>query len=156
MLGHLRRLSDARATHRRSRGVEGAAGEVAGLGLLDVETVLTGDKTLRECEGRLVADAIAFRGYEMHVGRTSGPDAARPLLRFADGRLEGAISGAASPRQICPWLFGHDGQRAAWLKWLGAPASALAYAPEIERVLDCLAAHLEAHAELDGLFGLAR
>ena len=93
----------------------------------------------------------------MHVGRTSGPDAARPLLRFADGRLDGAVSADGLIRgSYVHGLFGHDGQRAAWLEWLGAPASAIAYAPEIERVLDGLAAHLEAHAELDGLLGLAR
>jgi adenosylcobyric acid synthase len=53
-------------------------------------------------------------------------------------------------------LFSHDGQRAAWLKWIGACVSTLAYSQEIERVLDSLAAHLEAHVDLDALFALAR
>ena len=102
-------------------GVEGAAGEVAGLGLLDVETVLTGEKTLRECEGVSVGGRVPFRGYEMHVGRTSGPDAARPLLRFADGRVEGAVSARGEVRgRYVHGLFSDDGQRAAWLERIGA------------------------------------
>src|SRR3546814_10067491 len=51
-------------------GIEGPAGEVAGLGLLDVEPVLTGDKRLVEAAGRSVDDGVPFRGYEIHFGRT--------------------------------------------------------------------------------------
>ena len=54
-------------------GVEGVAGEVAGLGLLDVETVLTGDKTLRECEGVSLADAVPFAAMRCMSGAPRGP-----------------------------------------------------------------------------------
>ena len=102
-------------------GIEGPAGEVEGLGLLDVETVLTGEKTLREVEGERVADGAPFRGYEMHVGRTEGPDCARPLLRFADGRLDGATSASGLiAGAYVHGLFADDRQRAAWLGSLGA------------------------------------
>ena len=83
MLG--RRLADP-------QGLEGPAGEVQGLGLIDVETILAGEKTLRAASGICLANGVAFSGYEMHIGRTHGPDCARPLLRFADGREDGAIS----------------------------------------------------------------
>ena len=73
-------------------GIEGPPGGCDGLGLLDVETVLGGDKRLRAVEGISVADGVPFAGYEMHVGETSGPDCARPLLRFADGTPDGATS----------------------------------------------------------------
>ena len=90
---HLRRLSDAGPHASPTRdGIEGPPGEVAGLGLLDVATVLTGDKSLTAVDGVCLANGAPFAGYEMHVGRTTGPDCARPLLRFADGRLDGAIS----------------------------------------------------------------
>ena len=52
-------------------GVEGPPGEAAGLGLLDLETVLTADKVLRPTRGRLASGAV-FEGYEIHVGRTTG------------------------------------------------------------------------------------
>jgi adenosylcobyric acid synthase len=63
-------------------GVEGPPGEVNGLGLLDLETVLIGDKVLKPVSGQLSKSGAPFEGYEMHVGRTSGPALARPFLTF--------------------------------------------------------------------------
>jgi adenosylcobyric acid synthase len=135
-------------------GIEGPPGRAAGLGLLDVETVLTGDKTLTEVTGTSVADNTPFHGYEMHIGRTTGPDCARPLLRFADGRLDGAVSSDGRIRATyVHGLFADDRQRAAWLDWLGGKASELGYEAEVERVLDALAAHLEGCVSVDGLIG---
>ena len=73
-------------------GIEGPADAVEGLGHLDVETALGGEKTLERVEGECVVNGAPFTGYEMHVGRTSGADCARPLLRFSDGRSDGAVS----------------------------------------------------------------
>ena len=67
-------------------GVEGPPSAVAGLGLLDVETVLGGDKRLDRVRG------ATFEGYEMHLGATTGPDRSRPFLVFDDGRGDGAVS----------------------------------------------------------------
>ena len=97
-----------------------------------------------------------FQGYEMHVGQTSGPDLARPLLRFADGQLEGATS--ANGRVAGAYvhgLFAADRQRAAWLALLGAN-SALQYEATVEHALDELAQHLAAHLDLDAMLKFAR
>ena len=137
-------------------GVEGAAGAVAGLGLLEVDTVLTGEKRLCAVTGQ-DADGAGFRGYEMHMGRTTGPDAARPLLRLDDGRADGAAS--ADGRVAGTYvhgLFQHDGQRAAWLRRLGAPASGHCHDDAVEAALDGLAAHLETHLDVGRLLSLAR
>jgi adenosylcobyric acid synthase len=148
MLG--RRIADP-------EGIEGPPGECAGLGLLDVETVLGGDKTLRPVSGVSTDDLAPFDGYEMHVGRTRGPDCERPLLRFADGTPDGATSpNGRIQGAYVHGLFARDGQRTAWLERLGAGASGLAYEHEVERVLDALAAHLERHVDLDRLLSLAR
>ena len=72
-------------------GIEGPPGAAEGLGLLDLDTVLTGDKQLREVRGREIASGEQIHGYEMHVGRTSGPALARPMLDL-DGRPDGAVS----------------------------------------------------------------
>ncbi|MDX7950096.1 cobyric acid synthase [Lichenihabitans sp. Uapishka_5] len=138
-------------------GIEGPPGGCDGLGLLQVSTVLTGRKVLTAVAGTAVADGVPFSGYEMHVGTTKGSDLARPLLRFADGRLEGATSadGRVSACYV-HGLFGHDAQRAAWLGRLGAPASDLAYEALIEATLDELAAHLENHVDLERMLALAR
>ena len=148
MLG--RRVSDP-------AGIEGPPGAVDGLGLLDVETVLTGSKVLRPVAGTTVGDGVPFTGYEMHVGETSGPDRARPMLRFDDGADDGATSadGRVSGA-YAHGLFAGDRQRGAWLRRLGAPPSGLAYEAEVERVLDGLADHLERHIDLDRLLALAR
>ena len=138
-------------------GMEGAPGAVEGLGLLDVATTLTADKVLRACSGVSTFDGAAFSGYEMHVGATQGPDCARPLLTFADGRGDGAVSKDGAIRACyLHGLFGHEAQRAAILNWIGAQASELAYEAEIERVLDALADHLANSVDLDALLRLAQ
>jgi adenosylcobyric acid synthase len=138
-------------------GVEGPPGAAPGLGLLDVATVLTGGKTLREVSGTSFGDNVVFRGYEMHVGRTGGPDCARPLLRFADGQLDGAMSADGQVRAAyVHGLFANDRQRAALLTWFGASAGAVSYDAEIDQVLDALAEHLNGHIDLDRLLSLAR
>jgi len=138
-------------------GIEGPPGSADGLGLIEVETELIGDKSLVAVEGRSVADGVAIAGYEMHIGRTRGEATQRPLLRLDDGRLDGAIS--ADGRVAGTYLHGFfagDAQRAAWLARLGAPASSLAYEELVEQTLDALAAHLDTHIDIDGLLRLAR
>jgi adenosylcobyric acid synthase len=137
-------------------GMEGPPDEVEGLGLLDVATVLTGEKALSQVEGVCLSNGAPLRGYEMHIGETRGPDCARPLIRFADARLDGAIS--ADGRVAGAYvhgLFADDRQRAAWLALLGT-TSGLDYETMIERTLDALADHCEAHLDLEALLAAAR
>ena len=137
-------------------GMEGPPGAVAGLGLLAIETEFGADKTLIETAGTALASGAPVRGYEMHVGRTRGPDLARPMLRL-DGRDEGAIS-ADGRVQGCylHGLFASDAFRSAWLAGLRAGrAGGLAWEMEVERTLDALADHLEAHIDLDRLLAAA-
>ena len=136
-------------------GIEGPAGQVAGLGLLDVETVLTGEKRLAEVTGRS-SDGVPFRGYEMHMGRTTGPATARPMLQLSDGRADGAGSADGSVLgTYMHGLFADDGQRGAWLRRWGAAPSGHRHDEAVERALDQLAAHLEAHIDVDRLLSLA-
>jgi adenosylcobyric acid synthase len=147
MLG--RRVSDP-------QGVEGPPGETAGLGLLDVETVMIPDKRLARVRGRHLETGADVEGYEIHIGRTAGPDCARPWLEIA-GRPEGATS--ADGRVAGAYVhgvFAQDGFRAAWLAALGAPPSTLRYADAVLATLDALAEHLEAHLDVDGLLAMAR
>ena len=138
-------------------GIEGRPGSMPGLGLLNVQTTLTGEKTLTEVTGTSVSDGVTFHGYEMHIGQTNGADCARPLLRFADGRLDGAMSADGRVRATyVHGLFADDSQRAAQLSWFGARAGTLCYEAEVDRVLDALADHLAADVDLDRLLKLAR
>jgi|SRR5271166_231763 len=137
-------------------GIEGPPGAAEGLGLLDIETVLTSEKTLKRVEGTCVANGAPFMGYEMHVGRTSGPDCARPLLRFADGRTDGAVSSDGRVAgAYAHGLFSNDRQRAAWLSLLGGRSEVL-YGETVERTLDALAEHLTAHLDISAMLAAAR
>ena len=133
-------------------GVEGPPGIVPGLGLLPVDTVLGGDKRLVAVQGE--CGGVAFTGYEMHVGQTTGD--ARPLLHVGDcpgGAVsaDGLVAGC-----YVHGLFAQDGQRAAWLGRLGLAAAPRHHEAEVEDVLDRLAEHLEAHLDIRALLTLAR
>ena len=138
-------------------GIEGPPGAAEGFGLLDLETKLTGDKTLVEAAGVEIESGEAVEGYEMHVGETGGPALERPLLTL-DGRPEGAVS--EDGRVLGCYLhglFAADGFRHAFLSRLKLRAvSGLAYEAEVESTLDGLADHLETHLDLDGLLAAAK
>jgi adenosylcobyric acid synthase len=138
------------------KGIEGPAASAPGLGLLDVETTLSGEKRLEPASG-MTADGIPFSGYEMHMGATEGPDRGRPFARLAEGSPEGAVS--ADGRVIGTYihgLFADDRQRSAWLERFAAGGAAIAYEALIEETLDKLAAHLAAHVAIDRLLTIAR
>lgn len=144
-------------TLRDPSGIEGPPGEAQGLGLLDIETIFTSEKTLAPVRGVGRWDAAAFAGYEMHLGRSYGPDCERPLVRFSDGRSDGATSanGLVSGCYV-HGLFAEAAQRTALMARLGGKGSAISYEETLERALDAVAAHLEAHVDLDRLLTLAR
>ncbi len=137
-------------------GIEGPAGETPGLGLLDVETVMTPDKRLTRVQAVHCASGCALEGYEIHIGSTIGPDRSRPFAHVKDAP-EGAISADGHIMgSYLHGLFSEDAFRAAFLRRLGGGASRLAYGATVETALDNLAAHLEAHLDVAGLLALAR
>ncbi|MGE8134076.1 cobyric acid synthase [Novosphingobium subterraneum] len=150
MLG--RRISDP-------HGTEGAAGSVEGLGLLDVETVLAGDKTLKRVAG--TALGTRFEGYEIHIGDTAGPDAQRPVCVMADGAHDGSISrdGRVAGSYV-HGLLDLAVQRAVWLARIGAEVENAAQGIDqnvaIDTALDEIAAILEAHVDIDALIALSQ
>ncbi len=137
-------------------GIEGTPGSDAGLGLLAVDTVLTGDKTLTSVAAQVWPDGALATGYEMHVGRTDGPDRSRPAFAVA-GRPEGAVS--ADGRIVGTYLhglFAADPFRRWLLRQWGAAASTMAYAATVERTLEALADHLERDLHVERLLATAR
>lgn len=136
-------------------GIEGPPATVDGLGLLDVDTVLTGDKRLVSVQG-VSFDGVGLSGYEMHVGETTGA-AGNLAFSTIDGHYDGSISpdGRVFGTYI-HGLFAHDSQRGAWLERLGGCGTDLNYDAQVDAVLDRLAAHMEQHLDLDGLLAIAR
>jgi adenosylcobyric acid synthase len=136
-------------------GIEGPPSKVEGLGLFDVDTILEGDKVLIEVTGETIGSGVPFKGYEMHVGRTTG--ALQPLLKLASGQVDGAVS--ADGRVAGCYIHGllaDDRQRRHWLQRIGGQASAFAYESDVDATLDLLADHLEKHVDCDRLLELAR
>lgn len=133
-------------------GADGVAGQVAGLGLLDVTTVMAPDKRLTRVTGTALGQPVS--GYEIHMGRTDGPDCARPFAHVPDP--DGAIS--ADGRVTGSYLhglFSDDAFRAAFLARLGA-ASHPGFEAGVDAALDDLADHLEAHLDVAALLAVAR
>jgi adenosylcobyric acid synthase len=136
-------------------GIEGFTGEVEGLGLLDVHTVMVGQKKVTRTQASDAQTGLPVYGYEIHIGRTEGPDCTRPWLTVGD-RPEGAISASGRVRgSYLHGMFASDSYRAAFLQELGHN-SGLTYEESVEDTLDALADHLERHMDLDQLLGLAR
>jgi adenosylcobyric acid synthase len=111
---------------------------------------------LSRVTGRHLASGEDIAGYEIHIGRTAGPDGGRPFARI-DGRNEGAQS--EDGRIAGTYLHGmflSDGFRVAYLAGLGVTASRRSHSAEVEATLDLLADHLEAHLDVPGLLALAR
>lgn len=137
------------------QGIEGPAQTVQGLGYLEVDTVLTPKKRTELIDALHLGSSTDVTGYEIHVGRTDGPDRLRPMFSIA-GEAEGAQSedGKAMGTYL-HGLFQADAFRAAFLKSLGA-TSGLAYGAHIARTLDLLADHLERQIDTEALLNLAR
>lgn len=135
-------------------GIEGAPGKVQGLGLLDVETVMTPKKHLTRVSAAHPSTGTTLEGYEIHIGETSGPDCANAWLRVA-GQPHGAASRDGQVRGgYLHGLFTSDAFRAAFLDGLGGQGATLDYGAEVEATLDALADHMGAHMDLKALAGL--
>lgn len=165
---------DIRAHHRRGRpilgicggyqmlgrriedpdGIEGSPGSVEGLGLLNVETRLTAIKILERTNG--IALGQAFSGYEMHVGRTDGPDCLRPFALLEGDRPDGASNGDGTVMgSYVHGLFASTALRSAFLARLGHKAASGDYQASVNDALDQIAMQLEDHADLEGLIRIA-
>lgn len=135
-------------------GIEGAPGVVAGLGHLDVTTVMKPEKRLSLTSATYTATGDPVAGYEIHLGETTGPDCARAWLHL-DDRPEGAASASGRVRgTYLHGLFASDGFRAAFLQELGVK-SGLKYDSSVEDALQSLADHVETHLDLDRILELA-
>ncbi|QIE42488.1 cobyric acid synthase [Rhodobacteraceae bacterium SC52] len=136
-------------------GIEGFPQTVDGLGLLDVTTVMTPEKHLSLNQVRYLPTGDVLTGYEIHVGRTEGPDTnaawldvrgARQGAQSADGRVQGCYLHG---------LFAADNFRASYLSGLGHKGQSYQFEAGVDAALDALAAHLERHMDLRQLLSLA-
>ncbi len=137
------------------QGLEGPPGSMPGLGLLDVETTLSGEKTVTPTTALHVTSCKTIEAYEIHLGQTIGPDTQKPFA-LKQNQPEGATNPAGNI--IGTYLHGcftSDGFRHAFLKTLGVDSPSLAYDALIEETLDKLARHLEQSIDIEQMLALA-
>ena len=164
-----------RAVHD-PQGLEGAPASAEGLGLLDCETTLLPQKTVRFVAGQAHGGGREMRpaagwpaagwpvsGYEIHLGETTGADTSRPRVTLGDGRADGAVSRDGRVMGCyMHGLFASDAYRGGWLGAnLGASLgegeakSVLCFDDAIEDVLERLGDHLETHGDIAALARIA-
>jgi adenosylcobyric acid synthase len=120
-------------------GIEGAPGEVAGLGLLDVETCFGAEKVLRLSDG----------GYEIHHGRITRGEG---VQEFHGGVRAGQVFGTMRHGALEA-----DAPRAAFLaETLGLEPSGVSFPAAREHRLDLLADLIEELLDVDAVLDLAR
>ena len=105
-------------------GREGTTQSVPGLGLFDFETTYGKKKLLARVTGLLqLPGRPACKGYEIHLGISSGPALDRPAVVFADGRTDGAQSDDGQIfATYCHGLFDHPQALDALLRWASPDA----------------------------------
>ncbi|MAH84432.1 MAG: cobyric acid synthase CobQ [Rhodospirillaceae bacterium TMED8] len=141
------------------RGIEGLPGTAEGLGLLNVHTIMGGDKSLSAVSGNAAQGGEQISGYEMHIGVTEGPDSSRPwvYLNTENSMNKTRPDGARSydGRVMASYvhgIFSSDDFRSGFLKGIkSGRISQVSYEIEVDAVLDDLASHLEACLDIDAL-----
>lgn len=128
-------------------GIEGAAAEVEGLGLLDAQTNFVAAKALRLPEGQWLG--IPASGYEIHHGAiTCGPD----VEEFLGGARAGQVFGT-----MWHGALEGDALRARFLReTLGLEPSGVSFPAAREARLDLLGDLIEEHLDVDALLELIR
>lgn len=141
---------------RDPQRIEGERESCPGLDLLNVQSTMTSQKTLRSVAGIELASGARIAGYEMHLGMTGGPATGRPMIRFDDGALDGAISadGRIAGCHV-HGLFVAPEFRAAYLAALGAHSAGEDHAQRIDRCLEEIAGALESALDMAALLRLA-
>ncbi|GEO83378.1 MULTISPECIES: cobyric acid synthase [Alphaproteobacteria] len=132
-------------------GLEGESRTVKGLGLLDVDTVMAPEKTVRNSQAHSLEFDVALSGYEIHLGVTEGPDCQRAAVT-----IESYPDGARSPdgRVMGTYLhglFSSDAYRRQLLESFGIRGGGRDYRLDVDNALDELAQELKSRLSVDWL-----
>ena len=138
-------------------GTESSPGSSEGLGHLAIETLLQGEKQLRNVQGHWLGEVghIPVTGYEIHVGQTSGSDLAQPLMQLNTGPDGARNSEDTVMGSYVHGLFDEPKLLAELLRWAGLEhTQAFDYpalrAAQIERLAD----EVEAELPVEKIFNI--
>lgn len=137
-------------------GYDGVPGTAEGLGLLNVETVMTGAKRVAKVGAVSPGDDNILSGYEIHAGQSYGPDTERPFFTVgnkpdgatsADGLIQGTYLHG---------VFSNDAFRQTWLRSVQDNFEGkLDYEQSVETALDELADGLEDSLDIESILALS-
>ena len=144
-------------------GIESAAPEVPGLGLMDLRSTFAADKTLVRVARAETPLGVPSGGYEIHHGLTEHGPSALPLFLRADRTYpseEARICGYVSGRRWATYLHGvfdDDAFRRAWLDHVRAdvglaPQGRRLAAYDLEKALDRLADIVREHSDMETIY----
>lgn len=150
--------------------VESPLDEAPALGLLPVETTFQGDKATHQAKAVIRSDVgwlaglegKTMTGYEIHMGRTQGSEAAPWLEITRRSRQSVAVLDGAISLDGRIWgcylhgLFHNESLRRAWLKslgWQAAITSSISLDTAFDRLADVIEDSLDM-AALEAIIGL--
>ncbi len=125
-------------------GVEGES--FTGLGLLELDTALEPKKVTRQTTAELLAAGTNVSGYEIRHGRSHAWGETKPYLADGLGFQRGNVTGI-----YLHGLFEDTTFRRAFLEEIGVHSTSANHAAELDKTLDKLADHVEAHLDMDKL-----
>ena len=136
-------------------GIEGHPASIKGLGLLDVTTVMKPHKRLALSTAAFAPTGTKVKGYEIHIGKTTGPDTRNDWLSAGGKGL--AASNAAGNVMGCYMhgLFSENDFRSDFMAHIGRPIVATDYGAALQDTLDALGAFTQKHLDVDAIMDMA-
>lgn len=130
--------------------LEGDHKTIKGLGLLDIETEIAGDKSTN------LVEFENFSAYEIHLGKTAGDDLKTPMITIGK-----RVFGAKSPNgtvmgSYLHGIFSNDDFREDFLNHLGIDKTAQNYNQTVENTLDNLSLHIEKHLNIKTIDAISK
>ncbi|RPI77766.1 MAG: cobyric acid synthase CobQ, partial [Desulfobacteraceae bacterium] len=144
--------------------VESRQKQIAGLGLLPVETILENEKVVRKVQGNSLLDNASIIGYEIHMGQTRLLDTtAEPFVKIQEhgsgqARIDGCcIENGRIAGTYVHGLLDHPIMRAAFLNRLRKTKKLKTHPArknnrDREKEFDRLADHFEKYCDLDRIY----
>ena len=137
-------------------GIEGQPKSIPGLGLLNIETTMSKQKTLQEVTAVTTDGNLKVKGYEIHIGQSIGKDLENSWLKINNKSVSAASKDGNIKGCYLHGLFSNDAFRSNYIAALGANTSNINFEESIDNTLNSLSKHIEKYLDLDELIKLSR
>lgn len=125
---------------------DGTQAYTHGLNLLNMNTVMQSEKTVKPVHATCAITRTDFTGYEIHMGQSEHRHT--PFSTYKNGVADGAVNGRILGTYI-HGLFHTDSLRQALLTHMGWHGHHFDYTAQLQNTLDRLADHLEHYIDME-------